>query len=341
MTDRERVLKLLEDGKITSEEAIKMLELLGSDEKEEKKKSEETGFDGFEGEFERSFAEEYRNSNHERDKHERDDKYGIYVDVSSMDIVVRTAEECETVEYRFVDADTNEIIEVPEYVDVYSAEGRLKICENFLKNFGPKMASGSFGKKVISMLGLNANDKINGVLEVYIPKNQVIREAKFSTKSGDVTLNHVNTVEKVFLSSLSGDISISNVICDKINLNTVSGDILVNTLTANTVKGNCVSGDFKMLGKIPEIDVNCVSGDIKIVNDMLLYHSRLNSVSGSIKVYVNGEEKQNYNVKGMMISKHLKGREDGEAGTSLKMSTMSGSVKLFDRSKYEGQWFDK
>lgn len=338
MTDKERVLKLLEDGKITSEEAIKMLELLGgeAEERAEERTEERNPFE-FEYEHDSSYAEEH--SKHTREKAESDGKYKVHVDVNSMDIVVRAADECEKVEYHFVDAETGEIIGVPEYVDVYYGEDILKINENFFKNFGPKMASGSFGQKVINMFGLSANGKVNGMLEIFIPKNRIIGEAKFSTKSGDIKMVDINTVERMSLSSLSGDLSIRNVICDKMGLNAVSGDVLINALTANVVKAGCVSGDFKLLGKIPEIDVNCVSGDIKIVNDMLLYHSRLNSVSGSIKVYVDGEENQNYNVKGMMISKHLKGREDGEVGTSLKMSTMSGSIKLLDISKYEGQWF--
>lgn len=329
MTDKERVLRLLEDGKITSEEAIKMLELLGIEGKESKPEESEPDF--FEGEAFRQ-AEE-------GEKKQREGKFAIYVDVNSMDIIVRSVEECEKVEYRFVDMETGELMTVPEHVDVYYSENKLKISENFFKNFGPKMASGSFGKKVIDMFGLSANEKFNGVLEVYIPGNQVIGEAKFSTKSGDVKADRINTIEKMSLSSLSGDLIVRDVICDRMHLNAVSGDVLINGLVANIVKSNCVSGDFKMLGKIPEVDVNCVSGDIKMVNDILLYNSKLNNISGSIKVYVSDEEKQNYTVSGMLKPKNLKGRADGESGTLLKINTMSGSVKLLDRSKYEGQWF--
>lgn len=329
MTDKERVLRLLEDGKITSEEAIKMLELLGVEEKGSKADESEQEF---------SESESFRQTE-EGEKKNPDGKFGIYVDVNSMDIIVRSVDECEKVEYRFVDMDTEELMEVPEHVDVYYSSDKLKISENFLKNFGPKMASGSFGKKVIDMFGLSANEKFNGILEVFIPRNQVIGEAKFSTKSGDVKMDRINTIEKMSLSSLSGDLIVRDVICDRMHLNAVSGDVLINGIVANIVKCSCVSGDFKMLGKIPEVDVNCVSGDIKIVNDILLYNSKLNSVSGSIKVYVSDEENQNYTVTGMLKPKNLKGRADGESGTGLKMNTMSGSVKLFDRSKYEGQWF--
>ncbi|MDO4754660.1 MAG: DUF4097 family beta strand repeat-containing protein [Bacillota bacterium] len=333
MTDKERVLKMLEDGKVTPEEAIKMLELLGVEEKENRKEE----FVDFDSDF--GFEGKHEERSRDAQSGEKSEKFAIFVDVQSMDIVVRTSVESEKVEYRFVDADTEERIPVPEHVDVYYGTDRIKISENFFKNFGPKMASGSIGKKVIDMLGLTANHKFNGVLEIDIPLNKVIGEAKFATKSGDVRVDGINTVERLAISSVSGDLMLSDIVCDKIFLNAVSGDIIVNGVTANAVKSNCVSGDLKLIGKTPEVDVNCVSGDIKIVNDMLLYNSRISSVSGDIKLYVADEERQNYSVSGMNKPKNMKGRADGEVGTGLKMNTMSGSVKLLDRSKYEGQSF--
>lgn len=348
MSDKDRIFSMVEAKIISADEAIRMLQALGLDESKKGKgdvTSEEKEGEGFEagGDFGEGFREWFgsesdseSDSEFESRKQSRSrEKFAIHVGVNSMDIIVKPSENCDKVTCQFVDADTGEVMDIPESVDVYDGADRFTVKENFFKNFGPKMASGTIGRKMIDIFGLNAQDKFKGSLYIDIPARMMIGEAKFSTKSGDIVAKGVNTVENLVLSSLSGDISISHAICDRFSVNAVSGDVRIDDLMANSVGVTEVSGDVKFVGKTPEIDVNCVSGDVEIVNDMLLYHSRLNSVSGDIKVYVPDEERQNYSVTGMFKAKSMKGRTDGEGGTSLKLNSVSGSIKLYDRSRYE------
>lgn len=330
--NKERIMALLESGMINQEEARKMMELFGIPSDEEganENRADRNDADRFTEREEEELTDE--TAEKEGEKRSGQD-FMLTVEVESMDIIVKQMDELDAVEYRFVDGDTGEFIPVPEYVDVYYAENRLKITESFYKNLGAKMASVKLGKKMIDMIGLTAIPHPHCEVVVYLPSNKKIAEAKLKTISTGISLDGINTVERIKVSTASGSIGLKKIICDKLQVNTVSGAAVMKSIVANSVRVNGVSGKVRFYGKTPEIDVNTVSGNVRVANDMLLYNSSMNSVSGAINCYIHEAEKQNYSAVGMFKQQKGKGRTNGELGTSLKISTVSGQVKVRDLS---------
>lgn len=327
MNEKLRVLKLLEEGKITSEEAIRMLELLNMPEDGTASEEGDIHEDAEEGETGERASDRWDERSGEKGK-----SFVLSVDVQSLDIYVEQSAEAEEIQYEFVDPATGECVDTPEYVDVIWDQNRLKISESFYKNIGPKMASGSIGKKMIEMIGLTASPRPIYTVAIRIPANRKISEARFSTSSTSIDAIGLGTAEKIRMNTASGAISIRDVICDRLSMNTVSGRTTADHILSNVVKYNGISGSFEFDGKTPEMNVNSVSGAVYLVNDMHLYQSSINNVSGSTHCLIRDIAGQNYSVSGMFKQQKQKARVNGEPGTMLTVSTVSGPVQISDLS---------
>ena len=140
------------------------------------------------------------------------------------------------------------------------------------------------GSKTI--IDVEVDDKSNGYswssgddydLTVYMPvKSSLIAGGV----SSDVTLEGLRN--NADISSVSGDVDISDVIAEQIEAETVSGDISISDSTG-IMKINSVSGDIETTGNAPRFTVQTVSGDIE-ANTGETELIDFTSVSGDIEI---------------------------------------------------------
>lgn len=289
----------------------------------EKKISEK--LEKIERKFEK-LGEKFEEKNADSEHEQKLPDYSIEIKLEHGDISLTAGDE---LSFRFINLETGEEEENPENIIVYRDDKKLKITDNFYKSIGSKVAFGDVGKKVINMIGLSAVMYPRYLVEVTIPRGRKYSLAKLRTVSGGVTVDGVNTVEKLDLNLTSGKLQLSDFIGDSVVVNEVSGNSELIGVRANKVKINTVSGTVEFRGTTPELSVNTVSGKVFVANEMLLYKSVINTVSGRVDCYIRDEHRQNFSVSGM-IKQHAKGRNNGEQGTALKINTVSGGVKVAD-----------
>ncbi len=332
--EKERMLDMLETEKITGKQCAQMIKAHGTgveDGKQALKYLKEPsnvvlrdgsvytihplGSTRFEDE---DNAEEY----------EKELSYSISLNLASMEVVVDS--EGDELSYEFIDEDTGEVIEKPDFCNIEHTDKRLRISEDFFKSIGPKMADGVIGKKVIETFGLTVMSRANYTLYLHIPNNKKINKAKFETKMSNISVNGISNIEILKLNTISGKINAENIVADAFTTSSVSGHTKLKNIVANKINISNVSGLLEYNGKTPTLKLDTVSGRVVVENDMLLYNSSISTVSGNVECYVRDEEHQNYSASGILKQNKLQGRTNGVEGTSLKFSTVSGSVKLCD-----------
>jgi len=112
---------------------------------------------------------------------------------------------------------------------------------------------------------------------------------EFETNNGDLKLENLDT--KVFkLRVINGDVSIETVHCDSLKISTISGDLDIKELKVKEdIFVSTISGDMKITdSECAEISLSTISGDIKGTE---FYPTKiaLSSISGDIKI-VNTDE---------------------------------------------------
>jgi len=191
---------------------------------------------------------------------------------------------------------------------------------------------------------------LSGVIEVY-------------SVSGNINASDIKN--QIFLHTVSGNIKTSE-LTGQIKLDTISGSItdknsdgeisyklVSGKLTANTSAENVsieqISGDGKVqLKKVNELKVKTVSGDITLAMNNLKSRASLDSVSGDIELKLPKSLAANFNINGGPGGKIRNSLTDdepkkekysptsylkfqtGSAGADIKISTISGSIKLSD-----------
>lgn len=196
-----------------------------------------------------------------------------------------------------------------------------------------------------------------------IKVSNINNDVRAKTVSGDVALKQLNG-NRVDIETVSGDIDTKS-ITGRISLSTVSGDINDNNSngrleyyavsgdidvnsTAEEVVANVISGDLDIrLSNVVDAELSSVSGNVvaklNLNDDGLL---EMSSVSGNLDLVlqkdVNASIKVDSNAGGRITNKltndkvekakygpHSKlSTQAGSGSASVKMSTVSGNVKL-------------
>ena len=193
--------------------------------------------------------------------------------------------------------------------------------------------------------------------------SDISNDVQARTVSGDVTVVNL-TAERIDIESVSGDV-MSKSLTGRIHLSTVSGDIK-DTNSSGNVEYHAVSGDIKAESTAKEVVANVISGDLEInLNNVV--DAELSSISGNVDAElelsddgllkmstVSGNLKlalQKGVNADIRVDSHAGGRitnqltddkvekakygphsklstQTGSGSASVKMSTVSGNVKL-------------
>lgn len=279
--------------------------------------------------------------NDEEEASDKKDGFDLSIEVGSADIYVsEPSTPIEKIDYEFVNEDTGEVIDIPESISVKMDKYGLKIKEDGFGGKLSKFANTGFGKKVVEIFGMSnqGNGDEDGMpnnicLNVFLPKGKKIDAAKFSTDTRKINIEGISTIETMSVSTISGSVRIRDTIAEKMRFGAVSGDIDVRNYAANSLTVDMVSGNVDINGKTPKVNANTVSGNLRFVNDMLLYDSTFDSVSGNIRCYIEGASQQNYSMTGLFKNAAKNNKSDGEKGSMIRFSTVSGSSSVHDRSE--------
>jgi len=201
--------------------------------------------------------------------------------------------------------------------------------------------------------GLSSNynlASLAGEIEIYsvsghVNASELEKEIYIHTVSGNI--NTTKLTGKIKLDTISGSITDKNS-DGEISYKLVSGDLTANT-SANNVSIEQISGDGKIqLKKVDELKVKTISGDITLAMGSLKSRASLDSVSGDIELNIPKSLAANFNINGGPGGKIQNSLTDdepkkekyspttylkfqtGNAGADIKISTISGSIKLSD-----------
>ena len=174
--------------------------------------------------------------------------------LNSTDIEIKESNDNNIIVEYYSNKDINPIMEFESDVITVDEEKNAKVCYGFC----------NLNKKII----------------LYVP-NAFTGEYDIKAKSGDIKSNV--TLNNVFISTVSGDLSLDNISIGSIS--TVSGDVDIKNLNKNAII-KTVSGDVEIDNMI--IDSNSsiftVSGDVDVNNHKNNFYVETNTKSGDINI---------------------------------------------------------
>lgn len=187
-------------------------------------------------------------------------------------------------------------------------------------------------------LKLNA---ANDYVKIKLPKNYAknMSNIDIETVSGRISLSDVIS-DKTSASSVSGRIGISSCDISELKCETVSGRISTQDSRFDKISGETVSGRCEILSKVEsDFNLSTVSGSIKVDTSVMpKFGGSCGSVSGSVKVYIpkNDGFKLCYETMSGSVTNDFtstKLKKSGEnvyknGGITFDVETVSGSVLI-------------
>ncbi|MCX8128972.1 MAG: DUF4097 domain-containing protein [Clostridia bacterium] len=196
------------------------------------------------------------------------------------------------------------------------------------------------------MWGLN-NQSVE--LEIMVPKGMTYIKAH--SASGEIKIDNFNDIERLDLSSVSGDVEVKNTTTDEFEFGTTSGSVNIDKVTGNgsihtvsgeinvrnivgDVKYKTTSGSIQSRGVEGEADVTTVSGSIDIFSNYFKA-SEIHSTSGSVNIHADKiDNSGRYTINS--ISGGINIRLPQESGFELDASSTSGNIRNDFSNEFDG-----
>lgn len=313
---RKRILTMLENGTISTDEALSLLESLGNaptdttesetaveESKTEKSTNESTQADQ---ENEQSNAESGEKSTEEFLEDIR--KEFTYVGDRFMQFMQSAVQKVKEFESPFgqsvsfthtmtspADGIEEIILDVDHgTVDIYSTDDKETRAEFTVKAFNAESeeaAKEHFLEKILFVtdgdkLRLSSAMKITQVnVALYIPRQDY---AKLSTRllSGSFNMKDAN-IQNVRVKTANGKIDVSGLTFDTAEFETANGAIKLKELTGKTLEAETLNGRVYIEGDLQEIEGQSVSGHVVVTTtNENAVKIGAKSMSGSVEIYV-------------------------------------------------------
>lgn len=117
---------------------------------------------------------------------------------------------------------------------------------------------------------------------VTIPEDTQMERLEVSTVSGDIE-DSGRTYQKAELSTTSGDIRLSDITADRVEADTISGAFIVSGSNFSDLEINSVSGAIELNGAFDQVDVESVSGNCTLAGT-LNQKAAVETISGGIRI---------------------------------------------------------
>lgn len=171
-------------------------------------------------------------------------------------------------------------------VSVESISGDVKFSAAVADELSVKSVSGDVNIPDVSAKRIKATST-SGDLKLRSVKADTLVA---NTTSGEIRLTDVTANVSMTTKSTSGDTLIENVLSDALNMSSTSGEITIKDSDACTIELYSVSGDiFGNLLSEKMFETKTVSGDVRVPSNVNGGFCKLETVSGDIKITVNGK----------------------------------------------------
>lgn len=311
--ERERILKLLEDGKITADEAVKLLDVLakqnesttqtllnGAKEQAEQEKKKTTGFDDLFGKDTNKKMDEFMNDLKEDLSQFSTRMVGLLnatvSKVKEFDFDTPFGEKVEfdtTYAYpasevsSFAAEIANGKIEVVQsaddtvQVDVHVKTSAQGTAEDTEAKFTDGLVTLHDGKLEISSDNKFANVKVRIAVA---KKHYDVFVAKLL--SGSVAIEGLEA-KLIKIKTLNGLLRLENVTVDHAELQSTNGAIEARSIIGADIEAETVNGRIYIDGDVKEVDAQSVNGHVVVTTKSEQAHKiKARTVAGAVELYV-------------------------------------------------------
>ena len=182
---------------------------------------------------------------------------------------------------------------------------------------------------------LGVFDNVIKKLYIQVPANTSLVVLSVDAVSAPIKINGLDAVN-LKVDTTSGNVNIAHMSSDTIDINTVSGKIDLSDVKANYINLDSVSGNHNIKGEVERISSNTTSGEVNIICTKMLREADLDTVSGSMTIYLpeNDGFKVNWDsVSGKFncdfpITYQNSSATYGNGSASIKMNTVSGRMSI-------------
>lgn len=272
MSDKLEILKMIENGKITVDEGLQMIEALEQTEK-----------------IEDDIREEIYSRDDQESKKIEDEIYSTRVEneavMKDFDVSLTTCRlnversNVDDVTIEIMDGRTRELITVPDWLHIVEEKNTILIKESRVTNLSDIL---DFFK--------SGNTALNNVfINIKLPMETIVDKGKFASVSGSISVIGIKAVD-LEMRSVSGKIYAVDVKTKTAQLKSTSGTVVADNF--KTAKGylKSTSGKVKFGGSASMLECKTVSGAVEVVCDGALSKVIGNSVSGKISLHVDAPE---------------------------------------------------
>lgn len=322
MSDKLEILKMIENGKITVDEGLQMIEALEQTEK-----------------IEDDIREEIYSRDDQESKKIEDEIYSTRVEreavMKDFDVSLTTCKlnversNVDDVTIEIMDGRTREFIAVPEWLHIVEEKNTILIKESRVTNLSDIL---DFFK--------SGNTALNNVfINIKLPMETIVDKGKFASVSGSISVIGIKAVD-LEMRSVSGKIYAVDVKTKTAQLKSTSGTVIADNF--KTAKGylKSTSGKVKFTGSASMLECKTVSGAVEVACDDALSKVIGNSVSGKITLHLHAPELFNLKLNSVSGSIDTSGfavvDKSGSGKKSVNIMNRS-EVKLIEASTVSGK----
>ena len=312
MSNKLEILKMIENGQISVEEGLALIEALDL--------TEHIDDENVKEKYVQEYTENFSSGDLKR--------FDIAL-VSCKLNVERSNVEDVTLEIR--DDKTRELVEMPEWLTVKDDGKNISIKETRVSNISDIFNFFKGEKNPFNVLYIN----------VKLPKDMIVDYGKFSSVSGSITLIGLNGVE-IEGKSVSGKVYATDIKAKVIQLKSISGSVIADNVRAARAILSSTSGKIKAFGSHHQVKCSSVSGGIDYEGAEVLESFNANTVSGKVSIRVPSPELYNLtfdSVSGSIdtsgfaiVDKNISGARrvhvTNRSERLIKASTVSGGISL-------------
>lgn len=297
--ERKRILKLVEEGQLSADEAIMLLEALESKKSDTEQQGQETPSKDFHqaGDEEEGKKKTYKQSStmgkfgdfiesalQKIKEFDLDFNFGPPVEVNHIfqhrDVLMEEIDvDIANGEMKFIPWDEQDV-RVECRAKVYGEKGQEEARKTFLKNVHFSIDGGKMRFTV-----QKKQLKVNTVF--YIPRSEY-DEVRLRMFNGPITGEHMN-VRSFKAKTANGNIAISDFVSKELEMETANGHITAENSKASKCEAETLNGTVKLDGTFEKMDVNSFNGNV-ILHAKGEYPSTIfvKTTTGNVDVYVPG-----------------------------------------------------
>lgn len=231
------------------------------------------------------------------------------------------------------------------YIEVYSGTDiEVSIVSNLPESTRPRAFLDGSTLKIERKGNFNPLNFgiIRSSVTIKVPKSMISSwsnlELDIDTVSGSVSIDDM-IAEKIDVNTTSGSIKINNTSTKEVNTESISGSTRLENCVTDKLDGNVTSGSFHFEGTCTDAEVGSVSGSVHFDTDKMLKNSsEFGSVSGSVKILLpqnDGFVLDYQSVSGRINNEFtgFSGKRDGKdrygnGGITINAETVSGSISV-------------